>query len=107
MLVLLERLKDIGPSLFISFIISGLISLTTALVYCEMAARIPCAGSNYSYVYATYGEFAGWVIGWSMNLRYGIRAGALARGWAHYCDEFFKMIGLTLPAILFDFKVFN
>ena len=73
-----------GPSLVLSFLFCGLISLMTALVYSELSAKMPSSGSSYSYVYSTFGELPGWIIGWNLNLRYGITAGALSRAWTSY-----------------------
>lgn len=73
-----------GPSLVFSFMLSGLIASTTALVYAEFSARMPFTGSGYQYIYCTFGELPAWIVGWNMNLRYGISAGALSRAWTLY-----------------------
>ena len=97
----------LGPSLFLSFLICGVISMFTALVYSELSARMPSSGSSYSYVYCTFGELPAWVIGWNMNLRYGISAGALSRAWSSYFVGLMAMIGLPLPKWLYSLDVFG
>ncbi len=107
MLVIFIHLTAIGPSLCISFLLSGLITMTTALVICELASRNPSSGSTYSYAYTTFGEFVGWIVGWSLNIRYGLSAGALSKGWSYYCLQFFVMIGLELPSWTHSLPVFD
>jgi APA family basic amino acid/polyamine antiporter len=45
-------------------------------VYAEFASKIPFSGSGYLYVYSTFGEFPAWIVGWNMNLRFGIAGSA-------------------------------
>lgn len=98
---------SVGPSLFISFIISGLIAMTTALVYAELSARMPFSGSGYAYIYSTFGELPAWIIGWNMNLRYGVSAGALSRGWTSYFVGLCKLLGIYVPVALYNLDVFG
>jgi APA family basic amino acid/polyamine antiporter len=65
-----------GPAVFLSFLISGVVSILTAFSFAELAARMPYSGSSYVYVYSTFGEFLGWIVGWGMNLRCGVTAAA-------------------------------
>ena len=91
--------------MFVSFLMSGFIALATALVYAEFAARMPFSGSSYQYLYSTFGELPAWTVGWTMNLRYGISAGALSRGWTSYVVGLFKALGWSLPLFLYHIDV--
>ena len=71
--------KFTGPSLFITFAITGAICFITATMYGELAARYPSNGSCFSYVYATFGEFAAWIAGWVNFAGYGYTASGLTR----------------------------
>ena len=42
-----------GPGTFISYLIAGVSAAVSAACYAEMGARIPRAGSAYSYTYTT------------------------------------------------------
>src|SRR5947209_19257633 len=53
-----------GPALMLSFVVSGLACVFSALCYAEFAAMVPVAGSAYTYAYATLGELFAWIIGW-------------------------------------------
>lgn len=97
----------IGPSVIVSFFICGVISAMTALVYAEFSGRMPFSGSGYQYIYCSFGELPAWIIGWNMNLRYGVTAGALIRGWSQYVVGLFAKIGITLPVWLYSLNVFG
>ena len=55
-----------GPAVVVSYIISGLATLLSALCYAELGARIPRAGSAYMYTYVAVGEPLAFFIGWNM-----------------------------------------
>ncbi|MBS3914594.1 MAG: amino acid permease [Bacteroidetes bacterium] len=73
-----------GPGVVILFIITAIASAFSAICYAEFASRIPVAGSAYTYAYATFGEFAAWIIGWALILEYSIGNIAVAQSWSGY-----------------------
>ncbi|WP_422516276.1 amino acid permease [Sphingomonas sp. 3-13AW] len=73
-----------GPSVLLSFCISGLICACAALAYAEMATMIPASGSAYTYSYVVIGELLAWVVGWSLILEYSLVVSAVAVGWSGY-----------------------
>ena len=73
-----------GPAVSLSFLLCGIACVFTSLAYAEFAARIPIAGSAYTYVYITLGEIWGWIVGWNLTLGYGVSAAVVARSWAEY-----------------------
>ena len=76
--------KFAGPGVILSFGISMLACIFTALCYAEFAAVIPVSGSAYSYSYATLGEFFAWIIGWDLVLEYVVGSIAVAIGWSGF-----------------------
>ena len=80
-----------GPSLILSFVLSGLACIFVALCYAEFASMVPLAGSAYTYSYAALGEVFAWIIGWDLILEYSLASSLVAVGWSHY---FVKLIGL-------------
>lgn len=70
-----------GPSVIISWIIAGLACSLSALAYAELTCRWPSAGSSYTYVYATLGEFPAVLTAWALSLECGISGAAVARSW--------------------------
>ncbi|HEY6043266.1 MAG TPA: amino acid permease [Nitrosospira sp.] len=89
-----------GPGMMYSFVIAGLVCALTALVYSEIAAIVPVAGSAYTYSYAVFGEMAAWMVGWALILEYAVAAAAVAVGWSGYINGFLHEIGYGLPLAL-------
>src|SRR5438105_1536621 len=77
-----------GPALMLSFVVSGLACIFSALCYAEFASMVPVAGSAYTYAYATLGELFAWIIGWDLVLEYAVGAATVAHGWSHYFQDF-------------------
>src|SRR4249919_1346267 len=98
-----------GPGMMFSFVLAGIVCALTALVYAEIAAMVPVAGSAYTYSYAVLGELVAWMVGWALILEYAVAASAVAVGWSGYANEFLNhtdLFGLVkegalgLPAAL-------
>ncbi len=87
-----------GPAVIVSFTVSGLAAVLTALVYAELASMVPVAGSAYTYSYAALGEIFAWIIGWDLILEYTVAAGAVAIGWSSYIHDLLRAAGISLPA---------
>ena len=77
-----------GPGMMYSFVIAGFVCALTALVYAEIAAMVPVAGSAYTYSYAVLGELIAWMVGWALILEYAVAASAVAVGWSGYVNGF-------------------
>ena len=54
-----------GPAIILSFVLTAVACIFSALCYAEFASMIPIAGSAYTYAYATLGEMIAWIIGWT------------------------------------------
>ena len=89
-----------GPGMMFSFVIAGFVCALAALVYSEIAAIVPVAGSAYTYSYAVFGELAAWMVGWALILEYAVAAAAVAVGWSGYINGFLHEIGYGLPLAL-------
>jgi APA family basic amino acid/polyamine antiporter len=86
-----------GPSLILSFVLSGLACIFVALCYAEFASMVPLAGSAYTYAYAGLGELFAWIIGWDLVLEYSLASSLVAVGWSHYFINVLKLFGLHIP----------
>jgi APA family basic amino acid/polyamine antiporter len=86
-----------GPGMMFSFVLAGIVCALTALVYAEIAAMIPVAGSAYTYSYAVIGELVAWMVGWALILEYAVAASAVSVGWAGYANGFLTSVGFGLP----------
>ncbi len=86
-----------GPAIILSFILGGIACSFVGLCYSELAALLPVSGSTYTYVYATIGELAAWIIGWDLILEYAAGAATVAVGWSGYAVSLLDSIGLEIP----------
>lgn len=89
-----------GPGIILSLIISGIVSLLAALIFGELAAMIPVAGSTYTFTYTSMGEFMAWIIGWDLVLEYGVAVSAVAVGWSSYFSDAMMVLGIHIPQAL-------
>ncbi len=89
-----------GPALIVSFVLTALACLFTALCYAELSSMIPVSGSAYTYAYATLGELMAWIIGWDLVLEYAVSNVAVAISWGDYARSFLDSVGLHIPAWL-------
>jgi APA family basic amino acid/polyamine antiporter len=89
-----------GPGMMYSFVLAGIVCALTALVYAEIAAMVPVAGSAYTYSYAVLGELIAWMVGWALILEYAVAASAVSVGWSGYANGFLASIGMGLPGWL-------
>ena len=89
-----------GPALVVSFVISGIACIFSALCYAEMAAMVPLAGSAYTYAYATMGELVAWIIGWDLLLEYAVGAAAVASGWSGYFQNSISSTRIVFPQVV-------
>lgn len=87
-----------GPGIVISFVIACVGCAFAGLCYSELAAMIPQSGSAYTYSYAAFGKFVGWIIGWDLCLEYGMAASTVAVGWSGYFNSFLtNQLGVIIP----------
>ncbi|HEU4403613.1 MAG TPA: amino acid permease [Candidatus Polarisedimenticolia bacterium] len=87
-----------GPAIVLSFILTAVACVFSALCYAEFAAMIPIAGSAYTYAYATLGEMIAWIIGWDLIIEYAVGNIAVAISWAAYFNDVLRhAFGVQIP----------
>jgi len=91
-----------GPSLILSMFVAAIACVFSALCYSEFAAMIPIAGGAYTYTFATLGEFAAWMVGWTLMLEYAVGYIAVAVAWSKHLMQFLKGFGDFLPAFIIN-----
>jgi len=89
-----------GPGVIFLFLIITVTCGFTALCYAEFAARVPVAGSAYTYSYVTIGEIAAWVIGWALILEYAIGNVVVSISWSSYFVNLLEGINIHVPTWL-------
>ena len=89
-----------GPAVIVSFLVAAIACVCAALCYAELAARLPAAGSAYTYASAALGRGFGWLVGWNVILMYAVAAASVAQGWSHYLQALLAAGSIHLPALL-------
>jgi len=91
-----------GPALVLSFVISAVACVFTALCYAEFSSMVPISGSVYTYTYVAMGEIWAWMIGWVLIFEYLISASAVAVGWSSYIVGLLNSVGMILPQLIIN-----
>lgn len=92
--------ENAGPAITIAFIIAAIGCAFAGLCYSELASMIPIAGSAYTYAYATMGELAAWIIGWTLVLEYAIGASLVSISWAGYLVSLLQDFHINIPTAI-------
>ena len=66
---------------------------------------MPFSGSGYIYIYTSFGELPAWIVGWNMNLRFGVTAGAQSKVWASYLVGIFRLLGVIVPVWMYTLDI--
>ena len=78
---------------FFIFVFGGLLSLAGALTYAELAAMLPEAGGEYTYLKEAYGPLWGFLYSWTqMWVAKGGSIATLATGFFYYLANFFPVL---------------
>ncbi|KAI8466934.1 MAG: amino acid permease-domain-containing protein [Monoraphidium minutum] len=93
-----------GPAVIISFIISGLSAMLSALVYAEFAAQYPIAGGAFNYISLTFGELAAWLVVTTLIMEYILSQAAVARSFTAY---FATLIGKPTKFFIIKYKAYD
>ena len=101
------------PALFIGiWVIGGILTVCGALTYAELAALYPLAGGDYHCLKAAYGQWAGFLLGWTSFWVIGPgSSAALAIALAGYLKAYLPMSGpgekLAAVALIAAFSLIN
>src|SRR5579864_6276350 len=104
----ISRQTGSAGGLLLTWILTGLLTISAALSYGELAALFPHAGGQYVYLREAYSPLWGFLYGWTLFLV--IQTGtiaAVAVGFARYLGVLFPAISPTtwiIPPINFSSK---
>ncbi|HLY54629.1 MAG TPA: amino acid permease, partial [Stellaceae bacterium] len=91
-----------GPAVILSYLLAAIPAGLTGLCYAELAAMFPASGSCYTYTRKAAGDFAAWVIGWTLILEFGVAAATVATSFSGYTNSLLGNWGIQLPPMLLN-----
>ncbi len=85
---------------FAVWIFGGILTFFGALTYAELSAAMPGAGGEYVYLNAAYGQFFGFIYGWTQTwIAKPASIATLATGFFIYLGDFFPILGSVFYTI--------
>jgi APA family basic amino acid/polyamine antiporter len=79
---------EAGATVWLAFLLAGLVSALTALSYAELSAMFPTAGGEYAYARHALPPPLPFLVGWLMATGLVIGAAAVALGFGRYLQSF-------------------
>jgi APA family basic amino acid/polyamine antiporter len=89
-----------GNAVWLSFTISAVVALFTALSYAELSSMFPRAGAEYEYTAAAIGDFVAFVVGWLIILSGMVGAAAVALSFGGYLGSLVDIPHVLSAALL-------
>lgn len=86
--------KIAGPASLVSWLGVAVIAILVAACFAELVGMYPKAGGVYEYTKQAFGEFGGFVVGWTSWIVANVTIAMLAIGSLEYLNAFFHMSGL-------------
>ncbi|KAI3769399.1 hypothetical protein L6452_00501 [Arctium lappa] len=86
----LEARNDAGPSIVLSYALSGLSALFSVFCYTEFAVEIPIAGGSFSFLRVELGDFIAFIAAGNILLEAVAGAAGLARSFSSYFASMFS-----------------
>nr|GEW65350.1 cationic amino acid transporter 8, vacuolar [Tanacetum cinerariifolium] len=78
----LEARDDAGPSIVLSYVVSGLSALFSVFCYTEFAVEVPIAGGSFSFLRIELGDFVAFIAAGNILLEAVAGAAGLARSFS-------------------------
>lgn len=98
-----DMARQLGSAgwLLLAWLLTGLLTVSAALCYGELAAMMPHAGGQYVYLREAYGRLFGFLYGWTLFLV--IQTGTIAA----VAVAFARFLGVLIPSISEGHKIFE
>ncbi|CAN8274328.1 unnamed protein product [Cochlearia groenlandica] len=80
----LEAREHSGPSVVVSYVVSGVSAMLSVFCYTEFAVEIPVAGGSFAYLRVELGDFMAFIAAGNIILEYIVGGAAVARSWTSY-----------------------
>ncbi|MBN2344077.1 MAG: amino acid permease [Deltaproteobacteria bacterium] len=76
-----------GPGLWLAYVLCGVLTFLTVMVYSDFARRESVSGGGYYYAYSQLGSFWGFIVGWHLAVGSIFACALYAYGFASYASS--------------------
>jgi amino acid transporter len=90
----------LGPLSLVVWIAAGLISIVIALCFAQCASLLPEVGGPYAYAKEAWGQFAGFMVGWSLWLAEWIALAVFPMAFTRYLMFFLPDLGWSAQVVV-------
>jgi amino acid transporter len=90
----------LGPFSLIVWVVAGIIAIVIALCFAQCAAMLPKVGGPYAYAHAAWGNFAGFIVGWSLWLAEWMSLAVFPVAFTQYLMFFIPDLNLIFQTIV-------
>ena len=82
-----------GPALVLAFLLNGIVTIFTAMVYAELGSAFPEAGGGYLWVKEGLGGANGFLAGWMSWFAHAVAGSLYALAFGRFASELIIMAG--------------
>ncbi len=102
----------VGPAIIVAYLLTGFLTVFTAINYAELACSIPKQGGGYTFAHDTFGGFPAFLTGWFLLIGNLVACGLYALAVAHTLAVFIPgatqaTVGQVAVVIVFVTFVIN
>ncbi len=90
----------LGPASIFAWIIAGLMAITIALCFAECSSLVPQVGGPYAYAKDAFGDFVGFLVGWSLIIAAWSAIAVFPLAFVAYLKYFFPYMSPALQIIV-------
>jgi len=90
----------LGPASLVAWVIAGLMAIIVALSFAECSSVLPRAGGPYIYAKEAFGDFIGFLVGWSLLIAGWSALAVFPLAFVAYLMYFFPNMPLALQIIV-------
>ncbi len=90
----------LGPAAILAWVIAGLMAITIALCFAECSSIIPRVGGPYAYAKEAFGDFWGFLVGWSLIIAEWSAIAVFPLAFVAYIAYFYPHIPQIIQIII-------
>lgn len=90
----------LGPASILAWVIAGIMAITIALCFAECSSLVPRVGGPYAYAKEAFGDFTGFLVGWSLLIAAWSAIAVFPLAFVSYLEYFFPHMSPAVQIIV-------